>query len=122
MWNAIGSAETLRHKVDVLTRHCATEGRDPAEIEFTVGCKPIIRDTEAEARSVWEAQMSANKTPMSDVENDPSFWVGTAEQVADRIRQYQRIGFATVISEMAAPYDNETLERLIREVKPMVES
>lgn len=122
MWNAFGSAETLRHKVDVLTRHCEAEGRDPAEIEFTVGCKPIIRDTEAEARSVWEAQMSANRTPMSDVENDPSFWVGTPVQIADRIRQYQRIGFATVISEMAAPYDNETLERLIREVKPMVES
>jgi hypothetical protein len=31
-----------------------------------------------------------------------------------------RLGFQTVIAEMAAPYDDETLERLIGEVKPMV--
>jgi hypothetical protein len=32
----------------------------------------------------------------------------------------KRLGFHTVIAEMAAPYDDETLERLIGEVKPMV--
>jgi alkanesulfonate monooxygenase SsuD/methylene tetrahydromethanopterin reductase-like flavin-dependent oxidoreductase (luciferase family) len=122
MWNAFGSVETLRHKVDVLMRHCEAEGRDPAEIEFTVGCKPIIRDTEAEARAVWETQMSFNETEMSSVEDDSSFWVGTPEQVAHRIQQFARIGFGTVIAEMAAPYDDETLERLIGEVKPMVSS
>jgi hypothetical protein len=31
-------------------------------------------------------------------------------------------GFGTVIVEMPAPYDVETMERLIGEVKPMVEA
>ena len=32
------------------------------------------------------------------------------------------IGFSTFLAEMAAPYDDETLERWIGEVKPMVEA
>jgi hypothetical protein len=31
------------------------------------------------------------------------------------------LGFNTFIAEMAAPYDDETLERWIGEVQPMVE-
>ena len=33
IWHAFGDATTLAHKVDVLERHCADVGRDPAEIE-----------------------------------------------------------------------------------------
>ena len=32
------------------------------------------------------------------------------------------LGFHTFIAEMAAPYDAETLERWIGEVKPMVDA
>ncbi len=35
---------------------------------------------------------------------------------------YRRVGFHTFLVEMAAPYDAETMETLIRVVKPMVES
>ena len=33
--NLFGDAETVRHKVEVLRRHCADLGRDPADIEVT---------------------------------------------------------------------------------------
>jgi alkanesulfonate monooxygenase SsuD/methylene tetrahydromethanopterin reductase-like flavin-dependent oxidoreductase (luciferase family) len=121
MWNAMGSTEFLRHKVEVLRGHCDAVGRDSAEIEMTVGCKPLIRDTEAEARSAWEAQMAHNRTPMSEVLEDDTFWVGTADQIAERMVEARALGFDTFIAEMAAPYDTETLERWIGEVKPMVE-
>ena len=49
MWNAMGSLEEMRHKVDVLREHCRDVGRDPAEIEFTLGSRSTIRDSEAEA-------------------------------------------------------------------------
>jgi alkanesulfonate monooxygenase SsuD/methylene tetrahydromethanopterin reductase-like flavin-dependent oxidoreductase (luciferase family) len=122
MWNGMGTPEFLRHKDEVLRAHCETVGRDQAEIERTAGCKPIIRDSEAEARRVWEEQMAHNRTPMSDVEDDDTFWVGTPQQVAEQMRARREIGFHTFIAEMAAPYDVETLERWIGEVKPMVES
>jgi alkanesulfonate monooxygenase SsuD/methylene tetrahydromethanopterin reductase-like flavin-dependent oxidoreductase (luciferase family) len=122
MWNAMGSVEKLRHKDEVLRRHCEEVGRDPAEIERTVGCKPIIRDTEAEARRVWESQMEHNRTPMADVADDDTFWVGTPQQLAERMIACRDIGFSTFLAEMAAPYDDETLERWIGEVKPVVDA
>jgi len=121
MWNAMGSVEKLRHKLSVLRTHCDTVGRDVAEIELTAGCKPIIRSTEAEARRLWEAQMAHNRTPMADVEDDDTFWVGTPEQVAQEMIDRKALGFHTFIAELAAPFDDETIERWIGEVKPMVD-
>ncbi len=37
MWNAMGTVEKMAHKIEVLRAHCADVGRDPAEIEFTLG-------------------------------------------------------------------------------------
>ena len=122
MWNGMGSPETLARKIDVLKRHCQDVGRNFGQIELTVGCKPIIRSTEAEARRVWEAQMEHNRTPMSDVIDDHTFWVGTPEQVAQEMISRRALGFRTFIAELAAPFDDETIERWIGEVKPMVDA
>jgi alkanesulfonate monooxygenase SsuD/methylene tetrahydromethanopterin reductase-like flavin-dependent oxidoreductase (luciferase family) len=121
MWNGMGAVDLMRHKVDVLKAHCDAVGRDVAEIEFTLGCKPTIRNSEAEARKVWMQYMEKNRTPMSRVEKDDTFWNGTAEQIAEKMRAYRDLGFRTYIAEIPAPYDDETIERWIREVKPMVE-
>jgi alkanesulfonate monooxygenase SsuD/methylene tetrahydromethanopterin reductase-like flavin-dependent oxidoreductase (luciferase family) len=120
MWNAMGSVELLRHKDEVLRRHCQDVGREDSRIERTVGCKPVIRDTREAARRAWEEQMARNRTPMSDVEDDDTFWVGTPDDVAERMLERREIGFHTFIAEIASPYDRETLERWIGEVKPMV--
>ena len=121
MWNAMGPLDLMAHKVDVLKRHCDDVGRDIAEIEFTLGVKLTIRDSAAEADRVWKANMEHNKTPMSEVEDDDTFWNGTPEQLADKLRPYVELGFRTVISEQPAPYDVETFERFIGEVKPLIE-
>jgi len=121
-WNAMGSIEKLRHKDSVLRAHCEAVGRDQAQIERTVGCKPLIRDTEADARRVWEQHMALNRTPMADVADDDTFWVGTPDQIAEKMVACRDIGFATFLAEIPAPYDAETLERWIGEIKPMVDA
>ena len=121
MWNGMGSPEKMRRKVEVLEQHCVDVGRDPAAIERTLGCKPIIRDSEAEARRVWRDSMERNKTPFSDVEDDDTFWPGTPEQIAERLLEVKPLGFNTAIAEIPAPYDDETLERFIGQVKPLVD-
>jgi alkanesulfonate monooxygenase SsuD/methylene tetrahydromethanopterin reductase-like flavin-dependent oxidoreductase (luciferase family) len=121
-WNAMGSIEKLRHKDEVLRRHCDEVGRDTSEILRTVGCKPIIRDTPEAARRAWEGFMALNRTPMSDVEADDTFWVGTPEQIAETMVACRDIGFGTFLAEIPAPFDAETLERWIGEVKPMVDA
>jgi alkanesulfonate monooxygenase SsuD/methylene tetrahydromethanopterin reductase-like flavin-dependent oxidoreductase (luciferase family) len=121
MWNAMGPLDVMTHKVDVLKRHCDDVGRNIDEIEFTLGVKFTIRDSQAEAERVWKAAMEHNRTPMSDVEDDDTFWNGTPEQLADKLRPYVDLGFRTVISEQPAPYDVETLERFVGEVKPLID-
>jgi alkanesulfonate monooxygenase SsuD/methylene tetrahydromethanopterin reductase-like flavin-dependent oxidoreductase (luciferase family) len=120
MWNAMGPLEVMAHKIDVLRGHCDAVGRDIGEIEFTLGIKVTIRDSAAEADKLWRENMAANKTPMSDVEDDDTFWNGTPEQIADRLRPYVELGFRTVISEQPAPYDVESLERFIGDVVPLL--
>ena len=120
-WNAMGEVDFLAHKIEVLKRHCEDVGRDVAEIEFTAGCKPIIRDSEAEARRVWEAQMAHNRTPMADVLDDDTFWVGTPELVAEKMLERKALGFHTFLAEMAAPFDDEIARALDRRGRPKVD-
>jgi alkanesulfonate monooxygenase SsuD/methylene tetrahydromethanopterin reductase-like flavin-dependent oxidoreductase (luciferase family) len=121
MWNAMGEPETLRHKDEVLRRHCEDVGRDESQILRTVGCKMVIRDDPAEAERVWAEQMARNRTPREDWDGPETLWLGTVEQIAEKIRSRAQYGFETVIVEMPTPYDVETIERLAGEVKPIVD-
>ena len=121
LWNAMGTPEQLAHKVDVLRGHCEAVGRDISEIEFTLGVKLTIRDSAAEAERVWKAAMAHNKTPLAEVEDDVTFLNVTPEQAAERLAPYVELGFRTVINEQPAPYDVETIERFIGQVKPLLE-
>jgi alkanesulfonate monooxygenase SsuD/methylene tetrahydromethanopterin reductase-like flavin-dependent oxidoreductase (luciferase family) len=119
MCNVGGGFETVRHKDEVLRRHCAEVGRDESEIERTVGMGVIvIRDTEAEAQRVKEALFAQNGR--ARVWRDQP--TGTPEQVAEMMRPYLGIGFRHFIIGFPAPHDAETMERLVTEVKPMLEA
>ena len=86
-----------------------------------MGCKVTIRSSEAEAERVRRSLLEHNRTPMERVEGDVSFWTGTAEQIADTMLGYVEVGFETFIVELPAPYDVETMESLVRVVRPMVD-
>ena len=122
IWNAFGTPETLAHKDEILRAHCADVGRDPAAIERSVGCKITIRLTEAEAVRARDALLEHNRTPLDRIRGDVTFWTGTPEQIAATIADYRAIGFHTFLVESPAPYDAETMELLIKVVKPMVEA
>ena len=119
-WNAFGTPEVLAHKKAVLENHCADVGRDPAAIEKTVGCKIMIRDSEAEARRDWLGLLRANKMTLEEGESDDSWLFGSPEAIAERFSAYRPIGFDGFMIEEPAPYDPETIDRLMREVAPAV--
>ena len=80
-----GGFENVRHKDEVLRRHCDEIGRDPAEIERTTGVGVcIIRDDPAEAKRVLEATFRAN----GNARPWQNQVVGTPEQVAEMLRPY----------------------------------
>jgi alkanesulfonate monooxygenase SsuD/methylene tetrahydromethanopterin reductase-like flavin-dependent oxidoreductase (luciferase family) len=121
-WNAFGSPEVLAHKDEVLRRHCGDVGRDPGEIERTVGAKIVIRDSADEAKRVLFDLMEHNKTPMANIAEDDTFWIGTADEMTERFLAYHEVGFDTVLVEMPAPYDRETMEALAEVVRPAVDA
>ena len=122
LWNAMGPLEVMARKVDILRGHCEDVGRDIADIEFTLGVKLTIRDSKAVAVRVRDEALARNRTPLSKLEGDDTFWEGPPEEIADRLRPYVELGFRTVITEQPAPYDVETFERFIGEVKPLIDA
>jgi alkanesulfonate monooxygenase SsuD/methylene tetrahydromethanopterin reductase-like flavin-dependent oxidoreductase (luciferase family) len=121
MWNGMGSPDKMQHKMEVLMAHCQDVNRDPSTIIKTTALKPVIRNSVAEAEKVMRAQMTHNKTPLSHVEDDITFVSGPSELVAEYLIARKEIGFTEAIAELAAPYDEETIERFIGEVKPLVD-
>ena len=121
MWNGMGDVAQMQHKMEVLMNHCHDVNRDPNTIVKTTALKPVIRNSVAEAEAVMHAQLAHNETPLSEVEDDITIVNGPSELVAEYLIARKEIGFTEAIAEMAAPYDEETLERFIGEVKPLVD-
>jgi alkanesulfonate monooxygenase SsuD/methylene tetrahydromethanopterin reductase-like flavin-dependent oxidoreductase (luciferase family) len=112
--------DTMRHKLDVLHEHCAAVGRDMAAIELVLTPRMlVIRDDAAEARRVYEAAAAHNRMDFSAPDGHP-WWGGPAE-IAERLAPYVELGFQHIVGDVPAPYDRETIERLVGEVKPLLE-
>jgi alkanesulfonate monooxygenase SsuD/methylene tetrahydromethanopterin reductase-like flavin-dependent oxidoreductase (luciferase family) len=120
-WNAVGTPAVARELDGVLREHCEAVGRDHREIERTINLWMVIRDTERDAAQVWAEAMAHNRTPLEDATQESRPLLGPVEMIADRLREYVDAGFSSAIVEVPAPYDVETLERLIGEVKPLVD-
>jgi alkanesulfonate monooxygenase SsuD/methylene tetrahydromethanopterin reductase-like flavin-dependent oxidoreductase (luciferase family) len=115
-WNTGGDIERVKHKDEVLRRWCEEVGRDQSEIERTVqGGSVVIRDTVEEAERAAQAIAEQNGLP------DFRGPVGTPEVIAERLLPQVELGFHHVYFDVPAPYDRETLERLVGEVKPLLE-
>jgi alkanesulfonate monooxygenase SsuD/methylene tetrahydromethanopterin reductase-like flavin-dependent oxidoreductase (luciferase family) len=116
-WNTGGDPEFVRHKDEVLRRWCDEVGRDESEIERTLGLGGIvIRDDVKEARRVGQ-EMSRRNGGWEGPER-----LGSAEEIAASLEPYVALGFRHFFYDAPQPYDDETLERFVREVKPMLES
>jgi len=121
LWNAQVSLADAPHKLAVLDGHCADVGRDPREIERTLDCAVFIRDSAAAARAALEASCAALGVDVPPP--DSSFhWTGTPSEIAERVRDFVALGFTTITCEFQPPYDEESLERLVGEVRPLVDA
>ena len=114
-WNGEGDPDTWRHKNEVLDRHCAEIGRDPATIARTVGAPPAsIRETREKAVEALAGTLEANGIGREEaVETaDASLLCGTPEGVNAGLEAWRAAGAAEAIIDWPAPFDRETLERL----------
>jgi alkanesulfonate monooxygenase SsuD/methylene tetrahydromethanopterin reductase-like flavin-dependent oxidoreductase (luciferase family) len=109
----------FRHKDEVLRAHAADLGRDPAPIERMLGAKLILRSDADEARRVAEELVAIHKWGPSVWD---AVWATTPELAADRLVEFIEAGADSFSPQIGWPYDRETIERLIGEVKPAVEA
>jgi len=115
-WNTGGDVDFVRHKDEVLRRWCDEVGRDQAEIERTLGMGTvIIRDKQSDAEAYY-AEVQRQHPGFSDKPK-----IGTADEIAERLRPYVELGFRHIFFDASAPFDDETLQRFVGEVKPMLE-
>jgi alkanesulfonate monooxygenase SsuD/methylene tetrahydromethanopterin reductase-like flavin-dependent oxidoreductase (luciferase family) len=117
--NIGGGFETVRRKEAILREHCQSVGRDHREIERTTGIGTVfIRDDRAEAERLFRAAFERNgkARPWAD---QP---VGTPEDVAEKLAPYLEIGYRHFVAGLPATYDEESMTRLISEVKPILEN
>src|SRR5436190_1094497 len=118
IWNGIGTVETLAEKARILDDHCVAVGRDPGAIERSLDCFMVVRNRESDARDAWLSFLEYNRT---DPARPAPPLLGPPAAIAQTLRDYRQAGFRTVNVELPAPYDVETIERLIQAVKPLVE-
>jgi alkanesulfonate monooxygenase SsuD/methylene tetrahydromethanopterin reductase-like flavin-dependent oxidoreductase (luciferase family) len=123
--NNIGIAagyDGFMRKEEALRRHCEEVGRDEREIERTFNVGPmIIRDSREEAIRVLEQTLARNggaaKWNGRSASDQPT---GTPEHVVEVLLPFVRAGYRHVVVGFPAPYDAETMERVIGEVQPML--
>jgi len=122
MWNAFGLPAEVAELDQVLRAHCDAVGRDQSEIERTINLWIVIRDDKREAERVWAEAMAHNDVRYEDSLEEARPILGSVEEVAARLREYTAVGFDGLIAELPTPFDHETMERLIGEVKPLVDA
>jgi F420-dependent oxidoreductase-like protein len=108
MCNIFGDAGTVRHKMDVLERHCETVGRDPATIVKTRLGSLLIRETDAEAQRLFEQIL--NRPGIDKDRVRAVFMVGGPDRVAEQAQKLLDAGLDGLIFNMPHLEDPEAIE------------
>lgn len=116
MWNWFGSIEDFRTKIAILRDHCRTVGRDPAEIEITWAGSVKVLPRGGDRRAALETIAKAwGQTPE---EVDGRSLVGTADEVAAKVRAYADLGVRHLLLSTVGGFDAESITRFAEEVAP----
>lgn len=93
--NIAGDLETVRHKIEVLHRHCAEVDRDPGEVTVTRMSTLMLTDSAEQT-----AQTRAFLSDAAGPEAAAGFTVGQAEEVAAEVEAMAGIGVDEMIFNM----------------------
>lgn len=106
--NLPSETRSLVHKIEVLHRHCAEVGRDPAEVEITVLDVPVVgRDRDDVARRVERLR---GRTPAGTFA--ARHHAGPAADHAQRYAELGELGVGTIFVALPDLADADDLTRL----------
>jgi alkanesulfonate monooxygenase SsuD/methylene tetrahydromethanopterin reductase-like flavin-dependent oxidoreductase (luciferase family) len=113
-WNLVGvTAETYAHKSEILRRHCADLGRDPAGIRKTWAGVMSIAPTHPQAEAAMVGYpIWPEDTPI----------LGTPAKVVAQLQHYTSLGVDCFILGFVDEPEMEGIELFINEVMPHFET
>jgi F420-dependent oxidoreductase-like protein len=118
MWNGFGDVATIRHKLEVLGRHCADVGRDPREIVKTRLGTLIVAASmdEAERRkSAWQADKGVEDAGLAARVT----W-GDPDTIGERLQPFLDAGLDGLLFNMPTGSSPEDVDRAGRALRVAV--
>jgi alkanesulfonate monooxygenase SsuD/methylene tetrahydromethanopterin reductase-like flavin-dependent oxidoreductase (luciferase family) len=126
-WNSTGtSLEALRHKNEVLAKHCEEVQRDPTSIKRSMMNFAIVGPDDAFRRMVAERvggmRRTGQQTPEEVLRRAPETGMiaGDTRQVVDYLGELSRLGIQEVMFQHYFFDRDEAPEYLAKEILPRV--
>lgn len=120
MWNAIGSADTMRELIEIIQRHGDAVGRDTAAIEKTVFLPLCYKATPPRQQSV--CNMIASMSQKAPEEARGQIMIGDKQECLDTVDRYLKAGITHFIFMTASPYFVDEFQAFAEEVIPVVKA
>jgi alkanesulfonate monooxygenase SsuD/methylene tetrahydromethanopterin reductase-like flavin-dependent oxidoreductase (luciferase family) len=113
----------------ILVEHCKAIGRDEKTIERTVELQRVaVRDTR-EAAVALDAELLARGKAQVDVVRERSghapsdrLVAGNPDEVYEQLAPYVKAGYRHLICGFPPPYDEESMRRIAKDVRPRLEA
>lgn len=103
MMNVMGPLSVVRHKIEVLERHCADVGRDPGEIVKSVFVPVFPSENQEHIDRISQAVSIGFGVPKEQVQQEMP--VGSPENVRRIVAQYAELGVSYIIMVSQAPHN-----------------
>jgi F420-dependent oxidoreductase-like protein len=116
MWHVFGPADDFARKIGILRGHCAKVGRAPDAVLPLAGGWTVIRDRPEDVGAYLQkvADHHGIPRPAPRAQGDP-------DTVAQKMFEFWKAGARGYVFSGAYPFDVETIERAIRDVKPRLD-
>jgi F420-dependent oxidoreductase-like protein len=114
-----GNPEVIRQKLEVLQRHCDALGRNYDEITKSTSVNLVLLENGADPETATAALRKTLGMSYEELAN--AYWIGTSEQVVERLRPVIAAGIDYVILYLArVAYDPRPIQQFAAEVMPNV--
>lgn len=108
IWNTFGPPALFASKLNILRAHCAAVGRNCDDIEISwAGMAAVCSASEKDALLSQRAEAWGR----SKEEMEESSLIGSADEVLRKIEQYQEAGVTHFIMLLAAPFNQDLVNR-----------
>jgi alkanesulfonate monooxygenase SsuD/methylene tetrahydromethanopterin reductase-like flavin-dependent oxidoreductase (luciferase family) len=112
------SLARIPHKLDILRQHCATIGRDPAQITVTYKATMAVAESRQQARAGWDHW--GPRFGLGEPAAEAGAFVGEAADIADMVRPFLDAGVGHLIVELAGGAEPESIALAAKALAPLM--